>query len=102
MCSSSCQIDANCHRPPRFQARLAAARHAAHPPVGRRTEACASHLFAMVDAMTVWAREQDLTECDLTLLTIDPPPTGNRLGRRSRHGCTQTNGLIFSVIHLGR
>jgi hypothetical protein len=100
-CSNNCQVEANCYQPPRFQARLAAARPAQHAPVCRRTEACASHLVAMVDAMTSWAREQELTEGDLTILTIDPPPGGHRFGRHSHPGCTRTNGLVFSVIHLG-
>jgi hypothetical protein len=54
----------------------------------------------MVHAMTTWAREHQLTEGDLTVLAIDPPSSGYRLGRRSHRDCTETNGLLISVIPL--
>jgi hypothetical protein len=55
----------------------------------------------MVAAMAAWAREQDLTDAELTVLTIAPPPGESSPTPRPRHGWTQTSGLIFSVIHLG-
>jgi hypothetical protein len=100
-CSGTCQADTTCHRTPRFQAHLDAAQHAQHLRVRRRTEACASHLVAMVAAMTTWAREQDLTDGDLTILTIDPPPAASHPAPQSHRGCAQTSGLVFSTIHIG-
>jgi hypothetical protein len=95
-CSSFCQADSTCDRRPRFQAHL----DVQHPRIHRSIEACASHLGAMVVAMTTWAREQDLTNADLTVLTIEPPPQENRPRRQSHSGRVQTNGFIFSTIHL--
>jgi hypothetical protein len=97
--SDTCQTDTACHRPPRFQAHLDAPQHAQRPRVRRRTEACASHLGAMVQAMTIWAREQELADGDLTILTINPSSGASRPGQP--HSDTQTSGLVFSTIHLG-
>lgn len=96
MCSRSCQADSTCDRLPRFQVHL----EAEHPPVHRSTEACASHLGAMVVAVTTWAREQHLTNADLTVLTIAPPPRENQPGRQSHSDYVQTSGFVFSTIHL--
>lgn len=100
-CSDNCRAHSSCHSPARFQARLDVARHAQHPPIHGRTEACAGHLSDMVQAIREWAQQQGLTEGDLTILTIDPSPNDNRLGRRSHRGRTRISGLIFSVIPLG-
>lgn len=97
MCSSFCQADSTCDRRPHFQAHL----DAQHPRIHRSTEACASHLGAMVVAMTTWAREQDLTSADLTVLTIEPPPPEDRSRQQSPSGRVHTRGLVFSTIHLG-
>jgi len=56
----------------------------------------------MVHAMTTWAREQHLTEGNLTILTIDPPPAAGQSGQQPHHGAAQTCGLVFSTIRLGR
>jgi hypothetical protein len=99
-CSDSCQVDTTCRRPPRFQAHLDATERVQHRPIHRYTEACANHLGAMVHAMTTWAREQELTEGDLTIVTLDPPLGGRQLGRQPHRSGTQRSGLIFSVIPL--
>jgi hypothetical protein len=100
-CSSACRANSTCDRLPRFQAHLDAVQNAQHPPIHMRTEACASHLGVMVVAMTTWAREQDLTNADLTILTIEPPARESYPGPQSHRSCTQTSGFVFSIIHLG-
>ncbi len=100
-CSSACRANSTCNRLPRFQAHLDAAQDAQHPPIHMRTEACASHLGVMVVAMTTWAREQDLTNADLTILTIEPPPRESYPRQQAHRSYAQTSGLVFSIIHLG-
>lgn len=99
-CSSTCQADSACGRLPRFQAHLDAPRDAQRPRIQWRTAACASHLGLLVVAMTAWAREQDLTGAELTILTIQPPPHESCPGPHPHGSCAQTSGLIFSTIHL--
>lgn len=99
-CSSACRAVSDCDRPPRFQAHLVAARNAEHPPIGKRTEACACHLGVMVVAMTTWARKHELTNADLTILAIEPPARESYPPKRQRN-YARTSGLVFSVIRLG-
>jgi hypothetical protein len=66
-----------------------------------RTAACGSHLGTVVAAMAAWAREQGLTDGELTVLTIAPPPRESYPRSRPGRGWTQTSGLIFSIIRLG-
>ena len=96
MCSRSCQADATCDRSPRFQVCL----DAQCPQTHRSAEACGSHLGAVVVALTTWAREQHLTNADLTVLTIAPPPRESHPRRQSRSSLVQTSGFVFSTIHL--
>jgi hypothetical protein len=96
MCSRFCQADSTCDRLPRFQVYL----DAQYPQIHRSAEACASHLGAAVVTLTAWAREQRLANADLTVLTVSPPPRENHLRRQSNPSYVQTNGLVFSVIHL--
>lgn len=100
-CSGACQADRTCARLPRFQARLDTAQDAQHPRIHRHIEACANHLGTMVVVMTTWAREQDLTNADLIILAIEPPPRECYPRRHHHHDCTQTSGFVFSIIHLG-
>lgn len=100
-CASTCQADIACDRIPSFQAHLDAPRGAHRPRIQRRTEACGSHLGIMVVTMTAWAREQDLTDANLTILTVQPPPHETCPRPHPHRGCAQTSGFIFSVIHLG-
>ena len=95
-CSRACRADSTCVRLPRFQARL----DAQHPRIRWRTEACANHLGIMVAGLTAWARQQDLTGAELTILTIEPPPRESYPRTQRRRYFTQTSGFIFSVIHL--
>jgi hypothetical protein len=99
-CSSVCRADSTCTRLPRFQARLDAAQDAQRPRIRWRTEACANHLGVMVTALTTWAREQDLTNAELTILTIEPPPRESYPRKQRHRYFTQTSGFIFSIIHL--
>jgi hypothetical protein len=50
--------------------------------------------------LTTWAREQHLTNADLTVLTIAPPPRESHPRRQSRSSLVQTSGFVFSTIHL--
>jgi hypothetical protein len=100
-CSSACQADSTCDRAPHFQARLDAPRDAQRPPIQLRTAACGSHLGTMVAAMAAWAREQDLTGAQLTVLTVVPPLRDSAARQRPHRGWAQTSGLVFSIIHLG-
>jgi hypothetical protein len=99
-CSSACQADSTCARLPRFQARLDAIPGAQQPRVQKQTEACATHLGAMVVAMTTWAREHALNNVDLTILAIEPPSWRGGVWREPRDSTT-TSGLVFSIIHIG-
>jgi hypothetical protein len=96
MCSHFCQADSTCDRSPRFQVYL----EARHPKIHRSAEACASHLGTMVIAMTMWAREQQIADADLTVLTIAPPSRESRPRRQSRPSYVETSGFAFSIIHL--
>jgi len=100
-CSSACQADRSCGRLPRFQAHLDAAQDVRHPRIHTRAEACANHLAAMVVAMTTWAREQNLTNAYLTVLTIEPPARESYPGQQRHRDHAQTSGLVFSIINLG-
>lgn len=96
--SDTCRAAPGCRRPPRFQAHLYGSQHVRLP---ERAEACTSHLGAMVQAMTTWARDYGLTETDLLIVTIDPLPGPHCPGLPSHGGCAQADGLVFSTIHLG-
>jgi hypothetical protein len=102
-CFGACQADRTCARLPRFQAYLdTTAQDSQHPRIRRYIEACATHLGTMVVAMATWAHEQDLTNVDLIVLTIEPPLRECHSRRRHpHHDRAQTSGLVFSVVHLG-
>ena len=51
-------------------------------------------------SMASWAREQALSNVDLTILAIEPPPWEG-YPRREPSGYAPTSGLVFSIIHLG-
>ncbi len=65
-----CHAD-HCRRPPRFQVCLDAV--AASRPVRANVEACALHLGDVVQALVAWARNRNVHEGQLTVLTVDPP-----------------------------
>jgi hypothetical protein len=99
-CSRTCQADTTCDRIPCFQAHLDAPRDARRPRIQMRTAACACHVGTVVVAMTAWARERDLTNAKLTVLTIQPPRPEWHPAPRPQRCWAQTSGLVFSVIHL--
>jgi hypothetical protein len=101
MCLNACQADAGCHFPPWFQARLDVARDGQKPPIRMRANACARHLGVMVVTITRWADEQHLTNGDLTILAIEPPPRLSHPSSGPRRSRSQTSGFVFSTIHLG-
>lgn len=101
MCPNACQADSACHFPPRFQAHLDAPQNAQRPRIRRRTNACARHLETMVVAITTWAHEQQLTNGDLTILAIEPPPRVGHPWQELGSARTQTSGFAFTTIHLG-
>jgi hypothetical protein len=68
-----CQADPLCHRAPYFQARLEATDGPL--PVSRHVKLCGVHLGDMVQVLTSWAHEHGLTNGQVTVLIIDPPPT---------------------------
>ena len=95
-CSRFCQADSTCDRLPRFQVYL----DAQDPLVHRIAEACASHLGAMVVALTTWARERRLAAADLTVLAIAPPHGESDHRRESHPRYEETSGFVFCTIHL--
>lgn len=94
----TCQADSRCGRPPRFQARLEAAK--GNRPVRKNAGACAAHLVEMVQALTTWARDHDLTDGQLTVLTIAPSFDSAPPEVRPGAGGPETLGLAFSTIRL--
>ena len=50
-----------------------------------------SSIGAIIQGLTVWAHEHDITEGQLAVLTIDPVPPG-----------PEPQGLIFWIIPLTR
>lgn len=96
--SGTCQAVSGCQQPSRFQAHLDPAQQ---PRLHKRAEACTSHLDAMVQAMTNWAREHDLTEGELLIIAIDPLPGADTPGPGRHRPCAQADGLIFGTISLG-
>lgn len=99
--SERCQVDTACYQAPRFQVHLDATGHAPRRPVRRHSEACTDHLGVMLQLMTRWANEHELTDGDLTVLIVNPPPGRRQLGHQPSQESTQTSGLIFTVIPLG-
>ena len=94
----ACQAGRACERPPRFQARLEAVNGT--QPVRKNAEACAAHLTDMVQALTTWARDHDLTEGQLTVLAVDPPSSGSCLLAPVDHDRPQMLSFAFSTIRL--
>jgi hypothetical protein len=85
-----------CGRVPRFQAQLEAE---AQPwQVRRSADACADHLGDVVQALTDWARDHDLTTGQVTVLAVDPA-AGAR--QAACPGTPSLTGFAFSTIPLG-
>ena len=98
MLPHACQADKACERPPRFQARLESVNGTG--PVRKNAEACAAHLTEMVQALTAWASDHDLTDGQLTVLAIDPPLGGSCFLVPADHDRPQMLSLAFSTIRL--
>jgi len=60
-------------------------------PVCVACQACAAHIGAIVQGLTVWAHDHDITEGQIAVLTIDPVPLG-----------TEPQGLVFWVLPLAK
>jgi hypothetical protein len=85
-----------CGRVPRFQAQLEAE---AQPwQVRRSADACADHLGDVVQALTDWARDHDLTTGQVTVLAVDPVAGARQAACPSTLSLT---GFAFSTIPLG-
>jgi hypothetical protein len=86
-----CQAGRGCDRAPCFQARLEAATGEYH--VHKRTDLCAEHLGAAIQAITAWARDQGL-HGEVTVLAIDLPDSAQTASAWSR------SSLAFATIAL--
>lgn len=89
MLPRACQFGTACQAAPRFQALLET--RIGTSPVCIAAQACAGHIGAIVQGLTVWAHEHDITEGQLAVLTIDPVPLD-----------TEPQGLVFCIIPLTR
>jgi hypothetical protein len=98
--SGTCQADATCHRPSRFQAQLDAAPGPGRARVHTDTEACTSHLACAIAAVTAWAQRQHLTSGHITVLALDPPPFGATPADPAPAAGYGAHGLAFSTIPL--
>jgi hypothetical protein len=96
----ACQADRDCTSTPRFQARLEAANGAR--PVRLNVRACAHHFGDAAQALTDWARARHLTNGQVTVLVIDPPPCGSLPGPPVDRRLAQAPGLAFTTIPLAR
>jgi hypothetical protein len=85
----ACQSGTACQAAPRFQALLETRTGAS--PVCIASQACAAHIGAIVQGLTAWARDHDITEGQIAVLTIDQVPLD-----------TGPQGLVFWVIPLTR
>ena len=85
----ACQSGTACQAAPRFQALLETRTDTS--PVCIACQACAAHICAIVQGLTVWAHHHDITEGQIAVLTIDPAPLD-----------TEPQGLVFWIIPLAR
>jgi hypothetical protein len=90
---ATCQAEHGCSRIPCFRAQLEAT--AGPASVRRHAEACADHLGSVVRALTSWARDQNLTSGQVTVLAVDPAT------RQPASVATEDlTGFAFSTIPL--
>jgi hypothetical protein len=85
----ACQSGTACQAAPRFQALLETRTGAS--PLSITSQGCADHIGAIVQGLTGWAHDHDITEGQIAVLTIDPVPLD-----------TEPQGLVFWVIPLAR
>jgi hypothetical protein len=94
----ACQADRDCTSIPRFQARLEAANGAR--PVRLNVRACAHHFADAAQALTDWACARHITNGQVTVLVIDPPPCGVLPEPPFDQRLAQAPGLAFTTIPL--
>ena len=85
----ACQSGTPCEAAPWFQALLET--RTSTSPVCIASQACAAHIGAIVQDLTTWAHHHDITEGQITVITIDPV---------LRY--IEPQGLVFCVIPLAR
>jgi hypothetical protein len=85
----ACQSRTVCPGAPRFQVLLET--RTGTSPVCIASQACAAHIGAILQGLTVWAHDHEITEGRIAVLAIDPVPLG-----------TEPQGLIFWVIPLAK
>jgi uncharacterized RmlC-like cupin family protein len=85
----ACQSGTPCQAAPRFQAILET--RTGTSPVCIASQACAAHIGAIVQGLTTWAHHHDITEGQITVLTIDPVLP-----------YVEPQGLVFCIIPLAR
>ena len=85
----ACQSRTACLGAPRFQALLETRTDTS--PVCIASQACAAHIGAILQGLTVWAHDHDITDGQIAVLTIDPVPL-----------CTEPEGLVFWIIPLAK
>ena len=85
----ACQSGTHCQAAPRFQAILET--RTGTSPVCIASQACAAHIGAIVQGLTTWAHHHDITEGQITVLTIDPVLP-----------YVEPQGLVFCIIPLAR
>ena len=83
----SCQSGTACPAAPRFQALLET--RTGTSPICIAAQACEAHIGSIIQGLTVWAHDHDITEGQLAVLTIDPAQPS-----------TETQGLLFWIIQL--
>ena len=85
----ACQSGTPCEAAPRFQAILET--RTGTSPVCIASQACAGHIGTIVQGLTTWAHHHDITEGQITVLTIDPVLP-----------YIEPQGLVFCTIPLTR
>ena len=85
----ACQSRTICPGAPRFQVLLET--RTGTSPLCIASQACAAHIGAILQGLTVWAHDHDITEGQIAVLTIDPGPLD-----------TEPQGLVFWIIPLAK
>jgi hypothetical protein len=83
----ACQSGAACPAAPLFQALLET--RTGTSPICIAAQACEAHIGAIIQGLTAWAHDHEITEGQLAVLTIDPAQPS-----------TETQGLVFWIIQL--
>jgi hypothetical protein len=92
--SGVCQAIEGCRYPAYFEGRAVGT--ADQRLVRRSARACGSHMGALVQIMSSWAREGNLTQGRLTVLAIEPTVKG----RRPDPGSPASRGFAFTSIPI--